>query len=71
MCGENATNICFKCIMYLCDSCDKAIHNMKLSKQHKKEKIDFFVPMDIKCPEHPNDRISLFCTDENGKIIFI
>jgi len=24
------------------------------------------VPMDIKCPDHPNDRINLFCTDENG-----
>ena len=66
MCGEKANYICFKCVMYICDSCDKIVHNLKISRQHKKEKLDYFVPMDIKCPDHPNDRINLFCTDENG-----
>ena len=66
MCGEKATCLCFKCVMYFCDSCYKIVHNLKISSQHKKEKLDYFVPMDIKCPEHPNDRINLFCVDENG-----
>ena len=71
MCGLKDTCLCFKCVMYFCDSCFKIIHNMKISNQHKKEKLDLFVPMDIKCPEHPNDRINLFCLDENGnKLIF-
>ena len=36
--------------------------------EHKKQKIDYFVPLDTKCREHhkyPND---LFCIDDNGKI---
>ena len=66
MCGENATNICFKCTMYFCDSCFTTIHNMKRITQHKKERLDYFVPIELKCPEHPNDRINLFCLDENG-----
>jgi len=52
--------------MYFCDSCYKVVHNLKISSHHKREKLDYFVPMDIKCPDHPNDRINLFCTDENG-----
>ena len=71
MCGENATNICFKCIMYLCDSCDKAIHNMKLSKQHKKEKIDFFVPIDLRCPQHKLSPMNLFCANEKGNYFIL
>ncbi len=68
---ENEANSCFKCVVYLCDSSDKTIHNMLLNKQHKKGKIAFFVPMDIKCTENPNVRISLFCINEKGKIIFL
>ena len=41
---------------------------MKISNQHKKENLDLFVPMDIKCPDHPKDRINLFCLEENGNI---
>ena len=66
LCGEVASSLCFKCVMYFCDSCYKIVHNMKISRLHKKEKIDYFVPMDIKCQEHPNDRINLFCVDDNG-----
>ena len=68
LCGLKATCICFKCVMYFCDSCFKIIHNMKISNQHKKENLDLFVPMDIKCHKHPKDRINLFCLDENGNI---
>ena len=67
ICEENATSLCFKCKMYLCDSCFKLIHDKKKNNQHIKEKIDYFVPIDIKCPDHPEDRIYLFCLDEKGK----
>ncbi len=68
MCGENATSLCFKCQMNLCDSCIKIIHSIKLNSQHKTEKIDYFVPIDLKCPEHPDVPYNLFCIDEKGKI---
>ena len=71
ICGESATNICFKCTMYFCDSCYNTVHNKKKVIEHKKEKLDFFVPMELKCLEHPNDRINLFCLDENGNYIYI
>ena len=70
MCGENATCLCYKCQMNLCDSCFKIIHSMKISSQHKKENIDYYVPIDIKCPDHPNVPFNLFCIDEKGKINF-
>ena len=71
MCGSPPTSICFKCSMYLCDSCFKVIHNQKKKADHKKEKIDPEVPIDTKCPEHPNNIINLFCVDEKGINIFI
>ena len=68
ICRESANNMCFKCIMYLCDSCFKYIHEKKINKNHKKEKVDYFSPIYLKCPVHPKDRINLFCLDEKGKI---
>ena len=67
ICGNDATSLCFKCISYFCDSCYKFIHDKKINSNHKKEKIDYFVPIDTKCPDHPKDRINLFCVDEKGK----
>ena len=69
ICGNIPTSLCFNCNMYLCDSCFKFIHDKKINQNHKKEKIDYFVPIDLKCPDHPKDRISLFCIDEKGKFI--
>ena len=66
ICGVNATCLCFKCKMYLCDSCYQFIHNKEIKKQHKKEKIDYFVPFDIKCPDHPENIINLFCLNEKS-----
>ena len=71
ICGEAATNLCFDCVMYLCDSCFKFIHDKKINKNHKNEKIDYFAPFNLKCQFHPKDRISLFCLKENGKKMFI
>ena len=71
VCGALAEGICFKCSQYLCDSCFKLVHNRKENSQHKKEKIDYFVPIETKCPSHPNHPMVLFCLDEKGKIFEI
>ena len=70
ICEANATCLCFKCKQYFCENCYKLIHDKKKNNSHEKEKIDFFVPIDLKCPEHPDDRINLFCVDEKGKNFF-
>jgi len=43
------------------------IHDKPANNQHKKEKIDYFVPIDIKCPKHPKDRMNLYCVDDKRK----
>ena len=67
ICGATANSLCLNCISYFCEECFKYVHNKEQNKQHKKEKIDYFVPIDVKCQDHPKDRISLFCIDEKGK----
>ena len=69
ICGKNATSICFECMMYFCDSCYQLIHDKKQSNNHKKEKLDNFVPVELKCHDHPKNIINLFCLDEKGKNI--
>ena len=66
VCGIEATNICYKCLMYTCDSCFKLVHNRKSKSNHKKDKIDYLVPIDTKCPNHPDVPLNLFCIDEKG-----
>ena len=66
-CGVDATNLCFQCLEYFCESCFKQFHEKKLKSNHKKESIDLFVPVDLKCPEHPKVPLNLFCIDEKGK----
>ena len=55
ICGEEADNLCFK-----------FIHEKNRNKNHKKEKIDSFISFPLKCPDHPKDRINLFCVNEKG-----
>ena len=45
------------------------MHDRKKNKDHKKEKIDLFIPIDTKCPEHEGSPMNLFCVDEKGKYI--
>ena len=71
ICGENSTCLCFQCLEYFCESCFKLIHDKKLNSNHKKEKIDPFVPIDLKCEEHPKVPNNLFCIDEKVKPIYI
>ena len=66
ICLEQATNICFQCYSYFCESCYKFVHDKPSNKDHKKEKIDLFIPIDIKCPEHTKNIINLFCVEEKG-----
>ena len=67
LCKEKATNICFECSFYLCDSCFKFLHEKKANLEHKKEDIDPFVNIDINCPEHPKNQMNLFCIEEKSK----
>ena len=72
ICEIQATLLCLECVCnYYCDSCYKMIHVIKENSNHKKEKIDFFVPIDTRCPEHPNVALNLFCLDEKGNTIYI
>ena len=68
LCRKNANCVCFECVQYFCEQCYKIIHDIKKDSQHKKESIDFFVPIDIKCPYHPKNPLNLFCINEKGKI---
>ena len=47
-CKIDATCLCYKCISYFCDSCFKIAHNNEENKLHKKDKIDYFSPIDLK-----------------------
>ena len=69
MCDSNATCLCFECNNYFCENCYKLIHNLKKNISHKKEVLDSFVPIDLKCQNHPKDRMSLFCLNDKGKFI--
>ena len=63
-----ATSLCPQCFSYYCDKCFKCVHEMNENKEHKKEAIDYNVPIDTRCPDHDKDAVTLFCIDEKGKI---
>ena len=69
--GLNANNLCFACMQYFCDSCFKLIHDKIKNSQHKKELIDPYVPIDVRCPKHPMIPINLFCLDDKGKYFIL
>ena len=70
VCKNEAKCLCFKCMSYFCDSCFKLSHSNEEYKNHKKDKIDLFVPIDLKCPEHKLYPMGLFYTNEKGNISF-
>ena len=49
----------------------KFVHDKKAKNNHKKEKIDPYVPPEIKCPYHERGIMDLFCVDEKGKKYYI
>ena len=61
-----ANSLCYECLNYYCDSCYKFIHDKENNSKHKKEKIDPFVPVEIKCPLHSKSPLNLFCIEEKG-----
>ena len=67
LCGSNANSLCFKCLSYYCDSCYKYAHDKPKKSNHQKKAIDPYVPIDLKCQEHPEIPLTLFCLDEKGK----
>ena len=67
ICGSNATSLCFKCLLYFCDSCYKFIHDKQKNSSHQKKLIDPYVPIDLKCHDHPEIPLTLFCLDEKSK----
>ena len=66
ICKETATNLCFDCSFYLCDSCFRFIHEKKRNLEHKKEDIDPYISIDINCMEHPKNQKNLFCIEEKS-----
>jgi len=68
ICNTDATCLCFMCKNYFCERCYKLIHDIKNDPKHKKEIIDPYVPIDIRCPEHPDVPMNLFCVDEKGNL---
>ena len=68
LCQTNeATDICYECPSYFCNSCFNLIHNIKINSSHKKEEVDPFVSINVKCPEHPKIINNLFCIKEKSK----
>ena len=70
ICKNNANFLCFECNNYFCEKCYKFIHEQQANKDHKKENIDLFIPIDLFCPIHPKDKIFFYCIDEKGKYFF-
>jgi len=71
ICGIEATSLCFECEMYFCDTCYKFLHDKQKNSQHVKEKIDVYIPIDIKCPQHPKCLQNLFCIDDKGNYNYL
>jgi len=69
ICESNATCLCFQCNNYFCEICYKMIHDKKKNNNHKKENIDPFIPIELKCPIHPQNPMNLFCVNEKGNYI--
>ena len=68
ICKSEASIICLECICnYYCESCYKLIHSIKINSEHKKEKIDDFFPINLRCSEHKKNPLNLFCLDDKGK----
>ena len=67
-CGIVATCLCLICKEYFCDSCFKMNHEKKIKSNHKKEKIDIYIPIDLKCQDHTDSPLNLFCIEEKSNI---
>ena len=71
LCKESATNICFDCQFYLCETCFEFLHSKKANTLHKKEDINPIIPLYTKCKEHPKVPISHFSPNKKGKLFYL
>ena len=71
VCKTEAMCLCFECMSYFCDSCFKFSHKNEENKSHKKDYNDYFVPIDLKCPEHKLHPMDLFCVQDKGNYLYI
>jgi len=71
VCLLDATCQCFKCLENFCDSCYNIAHKNEERKSHKKEKLDYYIPLDMKCPVHNLVPLNLFCVDDKGNYIYL
>ena len=69
LCLIDATCLCYECMSYYCDNCFNLGHKNEERKSHKKQKIDYNVPIEVKCPEHKLVPLNLFCVDDKGNSI--
>ena len=67
LCKNPASNICYDCSFYLCDSCFDYLHIKKVNSEHKKEKIEPIIPINIKCTKHQKMPLSFYYIEENSK----
>ena len=63
-CEASSSCLCFDCLEYYCEDCFKMVHSKPKKSKHKKEEIDPYIPLDLKCPEHQKVPYNLFCLDE-------
>ncbi len=66
ICENDASSLCFDCIMYLCESCFKFIHEKEKNSTHKKEAIDPYITYNFKCKIHQLNQLTLYCVEEKG-----
>ena len=67
---KEAIALCLDCYNYFCEACFKYIHDIKQNSNHRKEKIDLFIPIATICPDHERVPMNLFCIDEKGNIYY-
>ena len=68
---REAITLCLDCHFYFYETCYKFVYDIKKNSNHKKEKIDLFIPIDTICPDHERVPMNLFCIDEKGNINYI
>ena len=72
ICKNKAIFLCYECSYnsYFCDSCYKLIHDIKENTNHKKEEIEYFLPINTRCLDHEKIPYDLFCIDDKGNIFY-
>ena len=69
-CDSYAKCLCYDCLNYFCGSCFKLIHDKEKCSKHKKDKIDPYIPINLKCSIHSKIPLNLFCIEEKGKYFY-